>query len=164
VKPGNAALGFTIKSGWTCAVLLTGPVSSPAVVASQRVELSDPAVPEARQPYHDGFGTARRSGPALKRLLTSIERFGHRSVTSAIRKYAEEGHRLAGAGIVVGSTTDPDTIANPHIRIHALEGFAGSSRARSPPNECRVPCGATAMYTALPRRFSSARNRTFAAP
>ena len=32
------------------------------------------------------------------------------------------GHRLAGAGVVVGSTIDPTRIANDHIRIHALEG------------------------------------------
>ena len=121
-KRHECAVGFTIKSGWSSAVLLSGSALSPQVVDSRRIDLSDPAVPAARQPYHDGFGTARRSGPALARLVSSVERFGGRAVSDAIRKYSRAGHQLSGAGVIVGSMTNPDTIANPHIRIHALEG------------------------------------------
>ena len=39
-----------------------------------------------------------------------------------LRKYADDGHRIRGAGVVVGSLVDPRTIGNDHIRIHALEG------------------------------------------
>ena len=49
------ALGFRVKSGFAIAVALRGPASSPSIVARRRVELSDPAAPETRQPYHDGF-------------------------------------------------------------------------------------------------------------
>ena len=38
------------------------------------------------------------------------------------REYAAAGHRIIGAGVVVGSLIDPRTIGNAHIRIHALEG------------------------------------------
>ncbi|MBI1876164.1 MAG: hypothetical protein HYS05_20045, partial [Acidobacteria bacterium] len=82
----------------------------------------DPAIPDSRQPYHAGFGTARSSGPTLLRLLASVKRFGRRSVSDLIRRYKTDGHRLSGAGVVVGSLIDPETIANDHIRIHALEG------------------------------------------
>jgi hypothetical protein len=102
-------------------VLLTMPLASPRVLASRRVELSDPAVPESRQPYHAGFGTARGSGAELTRLVSGVKRFGGRAVTTLIRGYQGE-HRLQGAGVVVGSLIDPETIANDHIRIHALEG------------------------------------------
>ena len=30
--------------------------------------------------------------------------------------------KVRGAGLVVGSQIDPESIANPHIRAHALEG------------------------------------------
>ena len=91
------------------------------VVESRRVELSDPAVPDARQPYHAGFGTARDAGEKLSTLVASVRRFGRASVTGLIREY-QSGHNVGRAGVVVGSLIDPATIANDHIRIHALEG------------------------------------------
>ncbi len=118
----RAAVGFTVKSGWAAAVLLIGPPTSPRVADSRRVELSDPVIPESRQPYHAGFGTARGSGPELSRLLRSVRRFGRQSVVGLIRHYKAADHQLAGVGVVVGSLIDPERIANDHIRIHALEG------------------------------------------
>jgi hypothetical protein len=121
-RQSRAAIGLTVKSGWASAVLLVGSATSPRVVDSRRVDLSDPAVPESRQPYHAGFGTARVAGAELSRLVGEVERFGRRSVKEAIRHYRAAGHDLRGAGVVVGSLTDPDRIANDHIRIHTLEG------------------------------------------
>jgi hypothetical protein len=117
----RAAIGFTVKSGWACAVLVSGRVDAPVVVDSRRVALSDPTIPEARQPYHAGFGTARAAGQELAKLVTSVKRFGRSSISGLIRGYQSD-HTLRGAGVVVGSLIDPVRIANDHIRIHALEG------------------------------------------
>lgn len=117
-----AALGLTIKSGWASAVLLTGADGSLRVADCRTVLLSDPDVADARQPYHAGFGTARAAGAGLSRLLTSVKRFGGRSMSDLLREYAAAGHQIGGAGVVVGSLVDPRTIGNAHIRIHALEG------------------------------------------
>jgi hypothetical protein len=117
-----ASLGFTVKSGWAAAVLLRAASPSPHVLDVCRVELSDPAIPESRQPYHEGFGTARSSGAKLSRLVASVERFGHERVSNLIRKHEAGGHKLRRVAIVVGSLIDPATIANDHIRIHAMEG------------------------------------------
>lgn len=118
----RAAAGFSVKSGWASAVLVVGTSALPAVAASETVELSDPAVPESRQPYHHGFGTARAAGRELSRLIASVERFGGQSVKSWLGRLQAGGHDLQGAGVVVGSLIDPASIANDHIRIHALEG------------------------------------------
>jgi hypothetical protein len=118
----RAAIGITVKSGWAAAVLVTGSAETPRVVDSTRIELCDPAIPESRQPYHEGFGTARGLGPELTRLLGSVRRFGGASVTAELRRYHAEGHLLVGVGVVVGSLIDPASIGNDHIRIHALEG------------------------------------------
>ena len=117
-----AALGLTVKSGWASAVLLTRTRGSLHVVDCRTVLLSDPAVADARQPYHAGFGMARAAGTGLSRLLTSVKRFGGRSMSDLLHEYAAAGHQISGAGIVVGSLVDPRTIGNDHIRIHALEG------------------------------------------
>jgi len=117
----RAAIGIGVKSGWAVAVLVEQSAGSIRICDSSRIELSDPASPEGRQPYHLGFGTARAAGPHLTQLLRSVRRFGRRSLTTALAQYTA-GRSLAGAAIVVGSTIDPGEIANDHIRIHALEG------------------------------------------
>ena len=117
-----AAAGLTVKSGWASVVLLAGPSKAPRLIDARRIALSDPRIPESKQPYHAGFGTARGAGRELSWLVRSVERFGKRSVTQVIREYRAGGHRLRGAGIVVGSLIDPARIGNSYIRIHALEG------------------------------------------
>ena len=119
---GSSALGFTIKSGWACAVVLEGTAKCPQVVTSRKIDLSDPADAHGRQPYHAATGTARKSGPQLEQLIASVEKFGRQSVDAFIREHEKAGRQFAGAGIVVGSLIDPAQIANDHIRIHALEG------------------------------------------
>jgi len=116
------AIGFTVKSGWASVVLVAGSPTSPEILDSRRIELSDPLVPKSRQPYHEGFGTARKEGAELSTLVASVTRFGQQSVMELIQHFRSEGHELVGAGIVVGSLTPPDAIKNDHIRIHALEG------------------------------------------
>jgi hypothetical protein len=120
-RPERAAAGFTVKSGWACAVLVSGTTASPQLADSRRVEISDPENPDARQPYHAGFGTARDSGDELKRLISSVKSYGRASVSALIREYRKRAS-VVGAGVVVGSLIDPATIGNEHIRIHALEG------------------------------------------
>ncbi len=132
----RAAIGITVKSGWASAVLLAGPATAPRVLDSVRLELSDPAIPESRQPYHAGLGTARRPGPALSRLVASVERFGQRSVAGLVRRYRADGHALAGAGVVVGSLIDPERIGNAHsARGSALPN---GRRARREPLQAPV--------------------------
>ena len=116
-----AAVGFTIKSGWAAAVLLGGACSAPRVLDSRRVELSDPDVAASTQPYHAGFGTAREPGDELKRLVSLVKTCGRKSVTVLLRDYQERAS-VRGAGVIVGSLIDPETIGNDHIRIHAMEG------------------------------------------
>jgi hypothetical protein len=122
VDRSRAAVGFAVKSGWAAAVLLIGSPASPRLADSRRIDLSDPAIPDSRQPYHAGFGTARSGGPVLTRLVKSVRQFGRRSVRGVVESYATAERPLTGAGLVVGSLIDPGRIANQHIRIHALEG------------------------------------------
>ena len=116
-----AAVGFTVKSGWASVVLLQAPDGEPAIADARRLELCDPSTPEARQPYHAGFGTARSSGHALDQLVASVQNYATRAAIALFASYRAR-YTIAGAGLVVGSLIDPDTLTNPHIRIHALEG------------------------------------------
>ena len=138
--PSRAAVGFAVKSGWAATVLLVGSPASPHLADSRRIDLSDPAIPESRQPYHAGFGTTRSDGAELTRLVSSVRRFGRRTVTKVIKTYASEERALTGAGLVVGSLIDPSRIANQHIRIHALEGQLFREVVEQTLAASRLPC------------------------
>jgi len=71
----QATIGFRVKSGWAAAVLLVGPAQMPRVSEHRVVELSDPAVPASRQPYHAGRGVGQTDPATLQRLTAGVHRF-----------------------------------------------------------------------------------------
>jgi len=122
VNAETAALGFRVKSGWAAVVLLTGPIDSPALRDNRVIDLSDPRVPETRQPYHATFGQLETDAKKTIRRTDIVHRVTKQSVTKLLSDYRGKGYSFTRASLVVGSQRDPATIANPHIRAHALEG------------------------------------------
>jgi hypothetical protein len=116
------ALGFRVKSGWAAAVVLGGPTNAPIILEAQRVELSDPETPATVQPYHAGTGEAQTNERTVTRLIRLIEQCAERSITELLKRHRGTGDQVVGAGVVGTSATDPASIANPHIRAHAMEG------------------------------------------
>jgi hypothetical protein len=119
-----AALGLRVKSGWASGVVLTGPLAAPRMVERCVLELSDPAIPELRQPYHAGMGRLEEDARILARRTRAIERTTGRNVRDLLRRVtaSEHGVRIRGVGLIVGSLIDPATVGSPHIRAHASEG------------------------------------------
>lgn len=122
VKAETAALGFRVKSGWAAAVLLKGPIDSPVLRDNRVIDLSDPQSPETRQPYHATFGQLETDAKKTNRLTDIVQRVTKQSITKLLADYRGKGYSITRASLVVGSELDPATIANPHIRAHALEG------------------------------------------
>jgi hypothetical protein len=122
VKPQTVALGFRVKSGWASVVLLTGPIGSPALRDNRMVDLSDPQFPETRQPYHATFGQLETDAKKTNRRAGIVHRVTKQSITDLLSDYRRKGYAMTSTCLVVGSRLDPATIANPHIRAHALEG------------------------------------------
>jgi hypothetical protein len=116
------AIGFRAKTGWAAAVLLAGPPSSPRLLDSRRLELCDPDRPDSRQPYHAGFGTFQEDDAEVKREVKNVRRFAARAMAALLREHAGAGRAPAAGAVVAGSGVDPATIANLHMRAHALEG------------------------------------------
>src|SRR4051794_40477234 len=97
------ALGFRVKSGYAIAVALKGAASAPTVAARVVVELSDPAVPATRQPYHGGFYKQQDDPSELSRLVALVTRCTTRSVDALLTDERLAGLRCRGAGVIVGS-------------------------------------------------------------
>jgi hypothetical protein len=123
VKAETAAAGFRVKSGWAAAVLLTGPIGLPALRDNRMIDLSDPRVPETRQPYHATFGQLETDAKKINRRTDIVRRITKQSITDLLSDYRRKGYSITRASLVIGSQLDPASIANPHIRAHALEGL-----------------------------------------
>jgi hypothetical protein len=122
MKPQPAALGFRVKSGWAAAVLLMGPARSPQLCDVGRLDLSDPRLPQTRQPYHAAMGKLETDATKINRRVSIVRSIAQQSIATLLAGYRGKGSAISRAGIVVGSQIDPVSIANPHIRAHAFEG------------------------------------------
>jgi hypothetical protein len=146
------ALGVRVKSGWATAVLVAGPARAPRVLDRRTIELSDPAVPASRQPYHAVMGA--RTGDAKRverRLCRIVEQVTRRSVARLLAEYRAGGHGVRRVALVVGSQIDPAKIANDHIRAHALEGRLFRMALDRAVRSRRLPCSVVverAVYAA----------------
>ena len=122
MKSERAVLGCRVKSGWTVSVLVGGSVRSPRLYKSDVLNVSDPRNPETPQPYHAAMGKLETNAATLKRRVQSVRRATERSIADLIPRWTDDGCAIDRAALVVGSVIDPESIANPHIRAHALEG------------------------------------------
>jgi hypothetical protein len=122
MKPQTAALGFRVKSGWAVVVLLTKPVHALQLLDVSRMELSDPRLPETRQPYHATMGKLETDSEKLNQRERVVRCITRQSLGTLLAGYRQKGYRISRAALVVGSQIDPATIANSHIRAHAFEG------------------------------------------
>src|SRR5438046_174846 len=120
MKP-HAALGFRVKSGWAAAVLLKGSARSPKLCDVQRIDLSDPRFPETRQPYHAAMGRLETDTETINRRVDVVRRIAEESIAKLLAGYRQQSFRIKRAALVVGSQIDPRSVANAHIRAHALE-------------------------------------------
>jgi len=121
MKP-HAALGFRVKSGWAAAVLLTDSARSPRLCDVQRIDLSDPRFPETRQPYHAAMGKLETDARKINRRVRVVRSIAQRSIAMLLAGYRQQNFTIKRAALVVGSQIDPRSVANAHIRAHALEG------------------------------------------
>jgi len=119
---GRATLGFRVKSGSAVSIVIDGSVRSPHLCETQVINLSDPRDPETRQPYHAAMGVLEMNARKLKRCVQSVRRATEQSIVDLLKRFTDNGYGMRRAALVVGSVIDPDSIANPHIRAHALEG------------------------------------------
>jgi hypothetical protein len=140
MKKRQAALGFRVKSGWAASVLLAASIHSPELCDSQVIELSDPHDPTTRQPYHAAMGQLETNAAKVKRRTQSVDRMVRKAVADLLQRSADNGYTIRRAGLVVGSQINPDAIANPHIRAHALEGRLFRTTLQTALRSQRVRC------------------------
>jgi hypothetical protein len=136
----EAALGIRVKSGWASAVLIGAKNSSPVFLHRGRLLLSDPEVPKSSQPYHRGFGRLQKDEEVLERLSSIVYRAANVSLSSFVQDCRNLGHQPTTIALVVGSTIDPERIANEHIRAHASEARLFRVSLERAASAAALPC------------------------
>ena len=121
-KSKDASIGFCVRSGYAIAVIIDGEVKSPHVVSRSVVEMYDHQAPETKQPYHARMGTLENDTSKISWRKKVIEEVTVKSINGLLKSSVDGDYTIRNAALVVGSETDPASIANEHIRAHALEG------------------------------------------
>jgi hypothetical protein len=119
IKPVPVALGFRVKSGWAMAVLLAGPASEPKLVRCQAILLSDPKIPQSKQPHHAALELPEKEGKALsKKLRKIVADAAKKSVSELVNQGIAEGYSVNGAGLGSAvSWTPPHFITSIFARM-----------------------------------------------
>lgn len=113
------AIGLKIKSGFAIAAIVQRRADGWSLEAVRKVPLSSEDLPQSRFPYHPTIELPQRQGAALSDKAVKEVR---RVAAQEMRKVLEEFGDIKRAAMVVGSVIDPDSLGNPHVRVHALEG------------------------------------------
>jgi hypothetical protein len=103
-------------------VLVAESARSVDVILRASLRLSDPGDPATQQPYHAAFGRLEENARIVRARTARIRRAARAAVRALVDDCRAHDAEIVGAGLVVGSVIEPDTIANPHIRAHAFEG------------------------------------------
>jgi hypothetical protein len=113
------AIGLRIKSGFAIAAIVNRSAEGCTLEAVRKVALSSEELPQSRFPYHPTIELPQRQGAALSEKAVKEVR---RTAAEEMRRILGEFDGVARAAVVVGSVIDPDSLGNPHVRVHALEG------------------------------------------
>jgi hypothetical protein len=121
-KSPRLAIGFRVKTGRATAVVMVGPGSDPRVLSRKSLQLFDPAIPESYQPWHAELELAAdEAARVVPKALKAVERVAASALRELVDEVKPQGS-ISGIALVAGSSTDPESIRNPHMRAHAREG------------------------------------------
>ena len=154
-----AALGLRSHSGWAVAVVVGGPLGAPVVIDRRRVEIADPAIGGATQPYHAAAHLdLKKAEEFVKRCGDSATHLAEQAVRALIDKLREKNHEVLGSGILLGSGRPAPALAATlasHALIHTAEGELFRSALTRAIERCGLP------LTAVPERELWARTTLY---
>ena len=150
-----AALGLRSHSGWAVAVVVGGPLGAPVVIDRRRIEIADPAIGGAIQPYHAAAHLdLKKAEEFVKRCADSATHLAERALRAVIASVKERRHEVVSSGILLGSGRAASTLATTlasHALIHTAEGELFRRALTQAIERCGLP------LTAVPERELWAR-------
>ena len=134
------AIGFRVKTGRATAVVMAGPGSAPRVLSRKSLQLWDPAIPESHQPWHADFELPPdESARIVPIALKAVDRVALSALRNLVDEVRSAHGSIVGIALVAGSSTDPESIHNPHMRAHAREGQLFPQSLAAAARTLRIP-------------------------
>jgi hypothetical protein len=117
--PCVKVVGFRVRSGFAVAAVVDALPQSWNMLECRRLALAPQKGRYARFPYHPLIELEGPRGAAKSRsAVADVRRVARGEVAALLAAI----RRVSAAVIVGGSLIDPQSIGNPHIRVHAREG------------------------------------------
>jgi hypothetical protein len=139
-KSPRLAIGFRVKTGRATAVVMAGPASAPRILSRRSLQLWDPAIPESHQPWHADFELPPdESARIVPVALKAVDRVALSALRDLIDEVRSTHGPIVGIALVAGSSTDPESIRNPHMRAHAREGQLFPQALAAAAKTLRIP-------------------------
>jgi hypothetical protein len=124
MKP--SAIGVRVHSGWGAVVVVSGAPAAEEVIERRRVEITDPEMAGAIQPYH--FVESMPIKPAEQHIAECAAASGKLAVAALrdlIEKLEQRDYRVTGSCILLSSGRPLpalEKILASHAMIHSAEG------------------------------------------
>jgi hypothetical protein len=122
----RSAVGIRVHSGWGALVAVAGTAANLEVIERRRIEIIDPHVVGAFQPYH--FAKTLEIGPAKQHIARSAaasQQLALAAIGEVVGQLRDSGYNVIGASILLssGRPLPPfEKILAAHPMIHAAEG------------------------------------------
>lgn len=122
----RAAIGVRVHSGWGALVAVSGKPGAEEVIERSRVEITDPKMPGAIQPYHyaENMELDRAQQHIAKCAAASRER-ALAAIRQLLQQLQERGYQVAASCILLSSGRPLPELAGilaSHAMIHTAEG------------------------------------------
>lgn len=139
----RAAIGVRVHSGWGALVAVSGKLGAEEIIERLRVEIADPKIPGAVQPYH--FAERMKVNQAEQHVAKCAATSANLAL-AAIQELLEELHRrdyeVVGACILLSSgrpLPDFEKILASHALIHTAEGEFFRKAFRDTFEQLKIP-------------------------
>jgi hypothetical protein len=122
----TAAIGIRVHSGWGALVAVSGATGAEEVVERSRIEITDPKMAGAVQPYH--FAEKLEIKQAEKHIAKCAEasaRLALAALRELLGQLESRDYRVTGSAILLSSgrpIPELEKILASHAMIHTAEG------------------------------------------
>lgn len=121
-----AAAGVRVHSGWGALVVVSGAPGAEEIVERRRIEIANPKVPGAVQPYHFAERMEiKRAEQHLAKCADVSRTLALTAIRELLQQLEKRGYQLAHACILLSSGRPLPQLAGilaSHAMIHTAEG------------------------------------------
>ncbi|HEY6251373.1 MAG TPA: hypothetical protein VI685_15555 [Candidatus Angelobacter sp.] len=141
MKP--AAIGVRVHSGWGALVAVAGTPGAEEIIERTRIEITDPKMPGAVQPYHFVQSMdMRRAEQHIAKCAAACSQLALEAIRELLEQLQTRGYQIARSCILLSSGRPLPELAGilaSHALIHTAEGEFFRNSFRDAFETLRIP-------------------------